>query len=164
MTPVTEASTKTAAAAAAAGWQKYSAGVDCLPQHRSNQHASNTGARRSPATSEANGALDLYAQRRSLNATKFLKLQVRPTWGQEHVDHDVVQVRGLCTEPLVDDGNAQVAKQGVEENHLQTPNRAAHSNTTTSTTTVTAYQHSSAALARAWVQASTKRTRRVPQT
>jgi hypothetical protein len=41
----------------------------------------------------------------------------------------VVQVGGLCTEPLVYDGNAQIAKQGVEEDHLQAQNRAAHTAT-----------------------------------
>jgi len=38
---------------------------------------------------------------------------------QEHVDHDVIQVRGAAGDPLQDDQEAQVAEQGVEEDDLR---------------------------------------------
>ena len=37
---------------------------------------------------------------------------------QEHVDHDVVQVSIGAADPLGNDEDAQVAKQGVQEDHL----------------------------------------------
>ena len=38
---------------------------------------------------------------------------------QEHVDHDVVQIRGAAGDPLQDDQEAQVAEQGVQEDDLR---------------------------------------------
>lgn len=43
---------------------------------------------------------------------------VNIAWLQEHVDHDVVQVCVGSADPLGNDEDAEVAKEGVQENHL----------------------------------------------
>ena len=40
-------------------------------------------------------------------------------WLQEHVDHDVVQVGVGAADPLGNDQDAQVAEQGIQEDHLR---------------------------------------------
>lgn len=43
---------------------------------------------------------------------------VHIAWLQEHVDHDVVQVSVGAADPLGYNENAEVAEQGVQEDHL----------------------------------------------
>lgn len=55
---------------------------------------------------------------RDIAVSVCLALQAAVARGEEHVDHDVVQVRGGAGDPLGDDEDAQVAEEGVQEDHL----------------------------------------------